>query len=225
MSIKQDILSHFQNNWVSWLLSLLVVVVPFMLKDVLIERFITPSVYTSFKDKNYINDDIRHGRFISTNQNAFNTNHVIESDHLLLLKNNQLIKVSDFEAYKQKTREHIHTLNAQINAFKVELDILKAREIGEIELTLFNSERSSEAGYIILNKDNPAIYSLIQNNRNYAVISSSGNKMEFKIRLQDLRDRNNQQTSNSIGRLYIEDYHKLFNQEKGSGIGKAKVLL
>jgi len=200
--------------------------------DVAVEKYLVPEIYNELKDESYIRDEISTGKFVSTNQESFNKNHIIDSKVLVDLNSKKYAtvdgvdkKVSNISSRLDRMKkEEFIKIESQIKALTEELSVLKARELGKIELKVFYSNNGDETGFIVLNKRNKAISSLISNNEKYKVSSFNGNINEYKVRIQNLND-GEVKSDSAIARLFVNDYHKLFDKERSSGIGKANILL
>ncbi len=79
---------------------------------------------------------------------------------------------------------------------------------------------ASQQGTLVLNRQNPAISSLIKNNDTYKLVSLNNNKEKYRVRVQDLTI-DGKKVNEAIASLYIEDHDELFSSSKSSGIGIA----
>ena len=230
--------SQYFPHWLS-IFSLLIILIlgagVIFFKDVAIDAYLLPHITKQLISNNYLSDDIKNGKFIVVEENSFNVNHKFDSSRTEDLKNDVFVKIAkqsivndkhknNISELQQSHNKDIETLNKEIKQLAVKLSILEAKERGDIKIDIFHSNNKFEKGYLILNKSNPTISALINNNERYTIISSSGNKESFTSRIQDLYD-GGKVTTNLVARLYVEDYHELFESEKNSGIGQARIRI
>ena len=220
---------------ISAIVSVLGGLVIFIGWDVAIDKYLIPRVEAKLLAKNYLRDDIKKGMYVSTNQESFNSNHVIDAEQLLNLKNNKVANLESLNTIEEKIKQlktqftqlettKISSIDQSIDDVLADLSILKAKDDGKIKLRVYFHKDKSQQGTLILNGNNPAVSSLIRNNDTYKVTSFNDNKEKYKIRIQDLTV-DGKLASEAIASLYIKDHDELFDSSKSSGIGTAFIAL
>ncbi len=218
-------------------------IIAFLSWDVAVDKFLYPRIKNELISEKYLREEFREGKFIVIEkEKSFSDNHRLSADTARELINgvlvteaeassrnldilNRVSKInSEIDLLEKKKFAEFAILESRVTTLSSELDILKAKELGTIEITVYHSDNDSEEDTIILNKRNNTISNLIENNEYYIVRSLNGNELKLKTRIQDL-NVDGQEVSTAIARLYVEDYHKLFESEKALGIGKARITL
>lgn len=220
---------------ISAIVSVLGGLVIFIGWDVAIDKYLIPRVEAKLLAEKYLRDDIKKGMFVSTNQEAFNSNHIIDANHLISLKDNKIAHLESLTVIEEQISQlkarltelettKISNMNQSINEVLAGLSILKAKDEGKIELKVYFHKDASQQGWLILNRNNPAVSSLIHNNDTYKITSFNNNNEKYKIRIQDLT-LNGKLVNEAIASLYIKDHDELFDSSKSSGIGTAFIAL
>jgi len=193
-------------------------------KDNIIEAYIVPIAVDKLKEKGYINDNKDKPELIKNKIDAISG------------------KISKISKTQQQTEEKITPYEIRIfnleKGYKVlqeerALDKVKINELvqiidaksqNQLEVKLFVSEKSIDSGFLILNLNNNAIKHLIKNGQDYEVCSIDGECIELESRVEPAVDLKSDSHSEAIGRVYFDDYHKIFNGSR-SGSRKAVVKL
>ncbi len=207
--------------------------------DVAIDKFLVPHIRDTLIAEQYLRKEIQQGRFAVVDEDAFNTNFPLNPDHLRALDKQQFITPLQLSepinriqteikrirrVYDTEQQNEIQLLENTIARLQQRVSVLEAQAQGEFKLAVYHSDKKSEQGVIVLNKRNKTISELIENNERYALKSSTGNRKWFKVRIQEL-NIDDEKSITPIARLYVEDYHELFDSERNSGIGQANILL
>lgn len=157
---------------------------------------------------------------------------VSDVDALLSEVRQNQVKISDsLEQLGKRVDTLDKTVNGiatQVNDIKVRVDdipdILKDRKL--IAVGLYRSERTEDKGRLVLNGENVDIARLLQNGCLYQVTSANQPQslLQLKSRLDAGMTENGQKTTAPVGRLYADEYYKLFNRfPRGLGFAKIRV--
>lgn len=193
-------------------------------KDNIIEAYIVPIAIDKLKEKDYIHDKKYKPELIKNKIDNISE------------------KISEISKAQQQTKEKITPYEIRIlnleKGYKVlqeerALDKVKINELiqiidaksqNQLEVKLFMSEKSIDSGFLILNLNNNAIKHLIKNGQDYEVCSLNGECIELESRVEPAVDLKSDSHSEAIGRVYFNEYHKIFNGSR-SGSRKAIVKL
>lgn len=220
---------------ISTLISVLGCVVIFLGWDVAVDKYLIPRVEAKLLQDNYLREEIKAGKFVSTNQEAFHKNHIMDAQQLIKLNTKQIVSLDSLDEIDQKIEQlkgqlaqlenqKILSIQKSIEEAQNSVAILQAKDSGKIKLKVYFHKDASQEGTLILNRNNPAVSSLIRNNDTYKVTSVNKNKERYKIRIQDLTVAGKSVTD-AIASLYIKDHDELFDSSKSSGIGTAFIAL
>jgi len=188
--------------------------------DIAVEKYLIPHIKKKLIEENYLNEDIKQGKFIVVDETSFNTNHKLAPELIKNLKKNTFSTKSDIAKLDDDTQQKITDLTTKVKQLTEQISLLEAKQEGAIKLTLYISENKNEKGIITLNKSNLSIAKFIKNNQSYTLVSQSGNTEEFKTRIQNLK-LDGKDVTTAVARLYVDDYHQLFEAETNQTIGQA----
>ncbi|MDW6003969.1 hypothetical protein [Vibrio mangrovi] len=209
----------------------------FLFFDIFVERAVVPNVVEQLKQQNYINQNLKEGRYVATTQDAFNKNYVIDSNILINLKNESYALVRQVEDLQRQNNEKLQSATKQyqkiafqqseqvalthsrIDKLQNTVKILNSRLNHGFEVKIYYHNNPEYKGEIQLNTDNVLIRSLLTNGMEYN-LSQGNNKAEFRALLRPLKVEG-EFSSDPVANLYIDDHKKLFIGTKSSGVGKA----
>lgn len=210
----------------------LVAAAVFLLRDVIVARFITPQVLAGLRQQGHVREEIDTGRFVVTDLKEFGENHVIPSAALLALKAGRYAtregveaRLASQEADGERRGQEIAALGREVDALGAAVARLEAfaetAERGAFEVGLYISDQEADRDHLVLNRDNPLVAHFLRNGERYAVSVDGGSRWKFPVRLESTAAPGLPPGA-AIGRLHREDYHELF-EGVGGGIGRATV--
>ncbi|MDP2588156.1 hypothetical protein BCT47_14165 [Vibrio splendidus] len=218
-----------------------IAVVTFILKNVLIASFITPTVIEQIKDSGHLNDDLKLGRYVTTTEDSFNSNHIINSDLLVSLKTqeyalNSQLSALEVELEKKVDKNKLRTQNlltseserlalVKANQEKIvaAIELLDAKIEQKIVIKVYRHSDDKYRGKIQLNSQNKIIANLVSNGQKYEV-ESGQNSYDYKVVLTPLKIEG-KVSYDAVANLHIEDHNELFTNAKSKGIGSAYLHL
>lgn len=126
-------------------------------------------------------------------------------------------------------KAQVDAIEAQVNAIKVHLNGLETKTPkteSSIGVKLFWSKRNEDKGLLVLNRGNPAIDRLLQNDCFYTLTTQNPMSLRLKSRLdRGVLDEKDNKTTDSLGRIHYNQVDQLFKDSKRQGFGLAKVQL
>jgi len=220
-----------KNHLISLITPVVVALIIFFGWDVAVDKYLIPRVEAKLLEDNYLRDEIKKGMFVTTDKESFHKNHVLSAQQLIMLKDDKVASLKSITMIEEKLvslkkemsdfeDEKIDPINQKLNEIIDGLSILKANDEGKIKLSVYFHKDASQQGTLVLNRQNPAISSLIKNNDIYKLVSLNNNKEKYRVRVQDLTI-DGKKVNEAIASLYIEDHDELFSSSKSSGIGTA----
>lgn len=216
------------------LFGMFIVSLPLFFSTSIIDQFITPRIVENLKKEQYLREDIKEGRYAVTDKISFAENNVIKGHAIQDLNNGVFatsgdinsisMKVDELEISMQseldKTKQNLSAANKEIKELK---QVIQALASKEVEVTLFVSDLESDKGYVVLNLHNKAIAQIIENDKNYYVYNTSGDRLKLRSRVEPTPAVNYDKQA-AIGRLHRDDYHELFSGTRsGTRIAKIKI--
>lgn len=229
----------FKEYWKGLLLGLIAIIASLFWKGI-VDEFIYPQIKKELITENYLREEIKQGKFVSTTKDEFVKNHPIPSQRLVELKNQLYVKnteIEELKTYMEKQQKiyqdqisqqqkaiaalisHQEELKKQLADFCQIVDILSTKRL---EVRLFISTRNADRGKIILNGQNQAIFKTIKHGEDYVVSSPNGKTRKLEARIETIHAPGLSDDF-SMGRIHSDDYDRLFNGS--SGTGTAQVLL
>lgn len=216
------------------LFGMFIVSLPLFFSTSIIDQFITPRIVENLKKEQYLREDIKEGRYAVTDKISFAENNVIKGHAIQDLNNGVFatsgdinsisMKVDELEISMQseldKTKQNLSAANKEIKELK---QVIQALASKEVEVTLFVSDLESDKGYVVLNLHNKAVAQIIENDKNYYVYNTSGDRLKLRSRVEPTPAANYDKQA-AIGRLHRDDYHELFSGTRsGTRIAKIKI--
>ncbi|POC04900.1 hypothetical protein [Vibrio vulnificus] len=219
----------------------IIAIATFLLKDVLIANFVTPTVIEQIKSAGHLNDDLKQGRYVTTTKDSFNSNHVINSELLVLLKSDEYAlksQLSELDTQLKETvngnktriqnllsgeSEKLALVKAKQEKIVEAIELLDAKIEQKIAIKIYRHSDERYRGKIQLNSENRIIASLVSNGQIYQV-DSGQNSYDYKVVLTPLKVKD-QVSYDAVANLHIDDHDKLFNNAKSRGIGSAYLKL
>ena len=153
---------------------------------------------------------------------------VSDVDALLSEVRQNQVKISDS---LEQLGKRVDTLDKTVNGIATQVNDIKVilKNGGPedfITVGLYRSERTEDKGRLVLNGENVDIARLLQNGCLYQVTSANQPQslLQLKSRLDAGMTENGQKTTAPVGRLYADEYYKLFNRfPRGLGFAKIRV--
>ncbi|PMN12383.1 hypothetical protein BCT41_25090 [Vibrio splendidus] len=229
----------FKEYWKGLLLGLIALIASLFWKGI-VGELIYPQIKEELTNENYLREEIKQGKFVSTTEDEFVKNHPISSQRLTELKNQLYVRNTEIEQLKtylekqhkiyqeqlsqqQKVIVKLTARQKELNNHLAGVDkIVDVLSTKRLEVLLFISTRDADRGMIILNGQNQAIFKTIKHGEDYVVSSPNGKTRELEARVETIHAPGLSDDF-SMGRIHSNDYDKLFNGS--SGIAKAQVLL
>jgi len=193
-----------------------------------IENYIQPQIQKSLARDGYLQEEVKSGRFVVTNDNEFAKNQVIPSSKLVELKEGGFALKKSLAISNEDTKSIERELSSRIDDLVKENTALKSHLVRlesanselqayfnviaskKLKVELFVSERDADKGKIILNINNVVIANALENNSSYKVFGSNGDYERLITRIEVSTDSKRPQNAAS-GRVHEDDYHDLFD--------------
>lgn len=215
-------------------LGLLVISLPILFANSIVDQYITPKVTATLEQSGYLRQDIKAGQYVTTDEMAFADNQRLSAAVLKQLNNQGYARSSELTAVSQQLGQLQQQLAQQASsAARVQQqaqqeirqlnEVIQALTSGKIDVTLFVSNLESDRGYVVLNINNRAISDLLENNERYTLEHGDGERLRLKARIEPT-PASNYTTDAAIGRLHREDYHELFSGTR-SGARVARIVI
>ena len=237
------LISFLKEKWFESIFCVLIASL-ILFKDYVIDRIIVPEIIEQLLSEKYLRNEFKLGNFVVTDKQSFVENHPINSEVLLKLNNGMYLEHDELLKYEIKSNKYLDGLETNINnqknyydnhiktliqenlELKIKVDNLEeltdVLSSHKMRVSLFISDIEEDKGHIILNVNNSAIAKTIIDGEDYKIQGSDGNRV-LEVRLDKVTAPEFSKNS-AIGRIYREDFHKIFRGQSG-GLGKAVVVI
>ena len=213
-------LEKIKEHMLGTVIAIVVTVFGFLLyltMEKIIEKYISPVTISLLKNKGYQTD-------IKNDVNNFSKQ--VES---LSIKQQRLLdelsiydtKISDLEYEVTEVKKENSGQKIRIEELTLLID---SKATNTLQVKLFISKKHVDRNYLILNSKNYGIKHLINNSQKYEVCSALGKCINLIVRVEPASDLKSNKPKEAVGRIYFNDYHKLFNGRK-SGSDNAIIKL
>ena len=179
-----------------------------MTKDIIVEKYIVPTVIAELQEKGHINnnnpDNSDKYKTTQATLDKFNQQQNKADTKLVELES----KVKDISQKYKIAQENSRTDKKKIEELNL---IVMSLANKELKVKLFVSKQGMDEGYIILNLKSVAINHLIENGQKYRIYGTNGHYADLVARVEPANDLNSGNENETIGRVYIDSYHDIFS--------------
>ncbi|MBB1315955.1 hypothetical protein [Aliivibrio sp. SR45-2] len=207
--------------------------------DIFIDKVILPGVVKQLENQNYVSHDLKEGKFVSTNLDSFNTNHMIDSSILLNLKDGEFVLTKKLESVEENNNERLDKVvkdykqaifsqseeiaftRSDVDKLKKVITVLDAKLNEGFQVKVYYHHNREYKGQIQLNTNNILIKKLLIHGSEYQ-LNHASNYADFDAVLRPL-SVDGKLSFEPIASLYIDDHNKLFDDAKSSGVGDAQL--
>ncbi len=240
MSIIDKIKDNLAISLVAVVFSIITFLLFFSWKSI-VKEHIQPYVVEQLLGDGYLLLKLKDNDLVSTDSTGLTRQVIVSKNIIDKLMQGEFVRSEQLSTVAQNNTKAVQEIHKQVDGLKsmnvkLQLEIERLSKNNEqldefiqvlatrrLKVELFVSNQKADKGKIVLNINNPVVANALENNTTYKVYASNGEYEKLTTRIERTSHPERSLTA-AIGRVYIDDYHDLFDGAR-NGVRFAEVAL